>query len=150
MYELDGLRTIPTPIGVKIRKLQAVDAPALAGLSKESAWVTKTWGGAAGLADSGKAWGAFVQGNLVSVACTFFLGIQYEDLGIVTEPAYRGHGLSTACTAALVQDVLRQGKRVSWNTSTSNAASMRVAKKVGLRFSRYDQLFVTGVEIPED
>ena len=150
VYQLEDLHPIATPAGAEIRRLEETDAPALANLSPESAWVTKTWGGPSGAAKSATAWGAFVQGKLASVACPFFAGIQYEDLGVATEPAYRGQGFSAACTYALIQDVLGRGKRVSWNTSTDNIASIRVAEKLGFRFVRTDRLFVTGVEIPNE
>jgi RimJ/RimL family protein N-acetyltransferase len=150
VYQLEELRPISTPAGAEIRRLEEADAPALAGLSPESAWVTKTWGGPVGAAKSAGAWGAFVQGKLASIACPFFAGIQYEDLGVATESAYRGQGLSAACTYALIQEVLGRGKRVSWNTSTDNIASIRVAEKLGFRFVRTDRLYVTGVEIPKD
>jgi GNAT superfamily N-acetyltransferase len=149
VYQLVGLLPGSNPAGAVIRRLVAADAPALAGLSSESAWVTKTWGGAAGAAASGTAWGVFVEGALASVACPFFVGAQYEDLGVATEAPYRGRGLSAACTRALCQDVLRRGKLVSWNTSTDNPASIRLAEKVGFRFVRNDRLLVTGVKLPE-
>lgn len=150
VYQLEDLRPIATPPGSQVWRLEDSDASALASLSPASAWVTKTWGGASGMANSGTAWGAFVDGKLASVACPFFVGIQYEDLGVVTELPYRGRGLSAACTVSLAQDVLRRGKRVSWNTSTDNLASIRVAEKAGFRFARADRLFVTGVEIPKE
>jgi RimJ/RimL family protein N-acetyltransferase len=149
VFQLADLRPVATPPGAEIRRLEEADEPAIAGLSPESSWVVKTWGGAAEAAKNGMAWGAFVQGKLASIACPFFVGIQYEDLGVATEPAYRGRGLSAACTYHLVQDVLERGKQVSWNTSPDNIASIRVAEKVGFRFARTDRLFVTGVEIPE-
>jgi len=150
VYQLEDLRPVSTPAGVEVRRLAEADAPELAGLSPESAWLIKTWGGAVGMANSGTAWGAFVEGKLTSLACPFFMGMQYEDLGVATELPYRGRGLSAACTYMLTQDVLRRGKRVSWNTSTDNVASIRLAEKVGFRFARTDRLFVTGVEIPID
>ena len=150
VYQLEDLRPISTPAGVEIRRLEETDALELAGLSPESNWVVKTLGGVSGATKSGMAWGAFVEGKLASIACPFFVGIQYEDLGVATEPPYRGRGLSTACTYALIQDVLQRGKRVSWNTSRDNLASIRVAEKLGFRFVRTDRLFVTGVEIPDE
>lgn len=149
VYQLNKARPVPTPAGVEIRRLEEADATLLEGLSPESAWVIKTWGGANGAANSGAAWGAFLKGKLASVACTFFMGLQYEDLGVATEPAHRGQGLSAACTYALIQDVLRRGKRASWNTSPDNTASIRVAEKVGFRFVRADRLLVTGIDIPK-
>jgi RimJ/RimL family protein N-acetyltransferase len=149
VYQLEDLRPISTPAGVEIRRLEETDEPEIAELGPESAWVVKTWGGPGGAANSGMAWGAFVKGKLASIACPFFVGLQYEDLGVATEPPYRGRGLSAACAYALIQDVLERGKRVSWNTSTDNMASIRVAEKLGFRFARHDRLFVTGVEIPD-
>jgi len=149
VYQLEDLRPISTPPGAEIRRLEATDAPEMANLSPESDWVVKTWGGVSRAAKSAVAWGAFMKGKLVSIACPFFVGIQYEDLGVATEPPYRGWGLSTGCAYALIQDVLQRGKRVSWNTSTDNIASIRVAEKLGFRFVRTDRLLVTGVEIPE-
>jgi len=148
VYQLEDLRPISTSAGAEIRRLEEADVPEMANLSPESDWVMKTWGGVSGAAKSGMAWGAFVAGKLASIACPFFVGLQYEDLGVATEPAYRGRGLSTACTYALIQGVLRRSKRVSWNTSPDNIASIRVAEKAGFRFVRTDRLFVTGVEIP--
>ncbi len=149
VYQLADLRPVPKPAGVEIRRLVAADAPALGDLGLETAWVIKTWGEPIGAAASEAAWGAFAEGRLASVACTFFMGTHYEDLGVATEPAYRGRGLSAACTHALCQDVLRRGKRVSWNTSTDNPASIRVAEKVGFRFVRATRLFVVGIKLPE-
>ncbi len=150
VYQLADLRPISTLPGAEVRRLEDSDASALASLSTASVWVTKTWGGASEMAHSGLAWGAFVEGRLASVACPFFVGLQVEDLGVATELPYRGRGLSAACTVSLAQDVLRRGKRVSWNTSPDNVASIRVAEKVGFRFARTDRLFVTGVEIPKE
>lgn len=148
VYRLEDLRPSSTPAGTEIRRLEKADAFLLASLSPETAWLTKTWGGASGAANSGKTWGAIVKGKLASVACPFFMGIQYEDLGVATELSYRGRGLSTACVYALIQDVLQRGKQVSWNTSTDNVASVHVAEKLGFRFARTGRLLVTGVEIP--
>ena len=108
VYQLEDLRPISTSAGAEIRRLEEADVPEMANLSPESDWVMKTWGGVSGAAKSGMAWGAFVAGKLASIACPFFVGLQYEDLGVATEPAYRGRGLSTACTYALIQGVLRE------------------------------------------
>jgi len=148
VYQLDCLQPIPAPAGAEVRRLGVADRGALENLSPDCDWVIKTWGGAENKARNGFAWGAFVEGRLASIACTFFAGIQYEDLGVATEPAFRGRGLSAACTQGLAGDVLLRGKRVSWNTSPDNLASIRVAGKVGFRFVRRDRLFVTGVAIP--
>lgn len=132
-----------------IRRLASSDAHHLRGLTPESSWISKTWGGPNGLAASGFAWGAFVEGQLASVACTFFLGQTYEEIGVVTEPGFRGLGLSSACARALCHDIWKRDHRPSWTTSPDNAASMRVAEKLGFVVQRHDHLYVVGISIPE-
>ena len=132
-----------------IRPLRPTDAGQLADLSPEVAWITATWGGPAGLAASGHAWGAFRSGRLAAVACSFFVGVRYEDIGVVTEPAERGRGLSAACAGALCLDIQGRGRRPSWSTSPDNAASRRVAEKLGFLVQRRDRLLVVGQPVPE-
>lgn len=131
-----------------IRRLDANDADALLHLSSDSDWISKTWGGPHRLAPSGLAWGAFVDGQLAAVACTFFMGEVYEDIGVVTEPEFRGLGLSLACVHTLCGDIRARGHLPSWSTSTDNAASIRVAEKLGFKLHRNDWLYVVGIELP--
>jgi RimJ/RimL family protein N-acetyltransferase len=137
------------PAGVTVRPLQAGDADAVDGLDAENDWICNTWGGPAGLAASGYAWGAFVAGSLASVACTFFRGDRYEEIGVVSQAGYRRRSLSTMCTTALCVDILARGRRPSWTTSTDNVASRRVAEKAGFRWVREDVLYVVGFAPPE-
>lgn len=130
------------------RRLGTADTAALARLDPDSSWISKTWGGAQGLANSGYAWGAFVDGELAAVACTFYLGLSYEDIGVVTIEKYRGRGLSTACTVGLCRDIRARGHQPIWETSPDNTASLRVAEKLGFQVDRYDVSYVIGVEIP--
>jgi hypothetical protein len=134
--------------GPAVRRLGPADAAALAGLSAEVDWIGNTWGGPAALAASATAWGAFAGARLVSVACPFFLGQRYEDIGVVTEAELRGRGLSVACARAVCGDVLGRGRTPSWTTSPDNLASVRVAEKLGFALDRHDRLHVTGVAIP--
>ncbi len=137
------------PAGFTLRRLEANEGHHLRGLSANSAWISKTWGGPAGLAASRLAWGAFSEGRLASVAVPFFVGERYEDLGVATEPEFQGRGLSTACAGELVKDILARGRKASWSTSPDNAASLRVAEKLGFQFVRHDRLYVIGVPMPE-
>ena len=148
IYRLDCEPQFATSSGFVIRRLGAEDAGPLAGLSAESNWVYKTWYGAENMAKSGYAWGAFADGKLVSVANTFFVGEQYEDLGAVTEPEYRGRGLNTACAGAMCTDTIQRGRIPSWTTSPDNIASMRVAEKLGFKLVRRDVLYVVGINVP--
>lgn len=131
-----------------MRRLAAADTAELENLGSESAWISKSWGGAHGLAHSGYAWGAFVDGELAAVACTFFLGRSYEDVGVVTVPKFRCRGLSTACAAGLCRDIRARGRQPIWTTSPDNIASLRVAEKLGLLIDRQDDTYVIGIDIP--
>src|SRR6266498_192599 len=131
-----------------VRRLRTADAAAVGALSDQSLWISKTWGGAAGLAGSGTAWGAFAGGRLVAVACPFFVGDRYEDIGVATEAGFRGQGWSTACAAGVCGDIRRRGRTPSWTTAPENGASIRVAEKLGFRLERHDRMFVIGIPIP--
>lgn len=131
-----------------IRRLAADDAHALGTLSFDSRWIYKTWGTPAAMAASGYAWGAFAGDQLVAVANIFFLGQQYEDIGVITEPGFRGLGLSVACAGALCADIQARGHTPSWSTSLDNFASQRVAEKLGFTFQRHDYIYVIGIDLP--
>lgn len=131
-----------------VRPLVAADGPALAALDPSIEWIHRTWGGPEGLAASGRAWAAFEGRDVVSVAVTFFVGERHEEIGVVTDPAHRGRGLSTACTAALVRDIRARGRRPSWTTSPDNIASRGVAARLGFVHVRDDVLYAVRTEIP--
>jgi RimJ/RimL family protein N-acetyltransferase len=149
ILELKGRPRFSQPGGYTVRRLVSTDAYHLWGLTAESAWIWKSWGGPPGLASSGYAWGAFADGRLVSIACSFFVGEQYEEIGVATEPEFRGLGLSAACAGALCAEIQDRGRRPSWSTSPDNKASLRVAEKIGFSLLRRGQLYVIGVSIPE-
>ena len=149
ILELPGDPRPVAPAEAVIRPLHPADAGQLAGLSREVAWIAATWSGPAGLAASGHAWGAFRSGRLAAVACSFFVGVHYEDIGVVTEPAERGRGLSARAHAGAVPGDPGRGRRPSWSTSPDNAASLRVAEKLGFLVQRRDRLLVVGQPVPE-
>ena len=120
----------PVPVS-DARLLGPSDAAALAALDPGSAWIHETWGGVGGLAAAGVARAVVVDGRAVSVAVPFYVGEQFEDVGVVTDPAYRGRGPSTACAAALVADIRARGRTPSWTTSPPNRASRAVAERLG-------------------
>lgn len=145
------LRVEPPSLPVRdavVRRLGPEDDWRIWGLRTDTSWIAKTWGGPAGLAGSRRAFGAFVDGELASVAAPFFVGDRYVDLGVVTERTWRGRGLSPACAAALARDLLAQGVRPSWTTSPDNTASLRVAAKLGFERVRTDVLYVIGEPVP--
>ena len=111
-------------------------------------WIAGTWDGGDGLAGSGHGWGAFVDGRLVSVASSFFVGQQYEDIGVATHAEHRGRGLAFACAAGLCADIVARGRVPSWSTSPDNHASLRVAEKLGFVLDREDRLLVVNRAVP--
>ncbi|MHA6781391.1 GNAT family N-acetyltransferase [Pseudonocardia saturnea] len=141
----------PAPVGrgPAVRRLGPADAAALAALDPTLRWIHDSWGGADGLAAAGVARAVVVDGRAVSVAVPFYVGTAHEDIGVVTDPAHRLRGLSTACAAALVLDVRGRGRTPSWTTSPDNAASLGVAARLGFVHDRDDVLHAVRVPLPD-
>jgi GNAT superfamily N-acetyltransferase len=138
---------LPTP-QAGVRRLGTADTAALEALHPSIAWIGETWDGPAGLAASGRGWAAFEDEVPVSVACVFFVGEQHEDIGVVTDPAFRGKGLSTGCAAAAAADIRARGKTPTWSTSPDNPASRAVAARLGFVHVRDDVLYAVRTPIP--
>ena len=124
-----------------IRPLDQDDTHYLWGLSPPSFWITKSWGGPAGLAASGHAWGVFIHDRLASVACSYYLGETHEDVGVTTEPEFRNTGLSSACTAALCIEIRSRGVQPIWNAALDNPASIRIAEKLGFDLVEHHSIY---------
>jgi len=139
----------PVPQHGVVRRLAPADTGALRALHPGVAWIAKTWGGPAGLAASGHGWGAFDGGDLVAVACTFFVGARHHELGVATDPDHRGRGLATTCAAQALWQAVSAGRIASWSTSPDNRASRRVAEKLGFTLIRHDALYAIGIPVPQ-
>lgn len=148
IFALPPVARFSFPEDQRARRLGAEDSQHLAALSNESHWIANTWGGYATLAASGMGWGAFVDGRLAALSCPFFVGERYEDIGIVTEPEFRGRGLAVACAGGVCDDIHQRQRIPSWTTSPDNRPSIRVAEKLGFAFERVDSLYAIGVAIP--
>lgn len=131
------------------RLLGPADAGALAALDPGSAWIHDTRGGAAALAAAGVGRAVVVDGRAVSVAVPFYRGERYEDIGVVTDPGFRGRGLSTACAAAVVHDVRARGRVPTWTTSPPNRASRAVAARLGFVGAGEGVLHALRVPVPD-
>jgi GNAT superfamily N-acetyltransferase len=131
------------------RLLGPADAPALDALHPGSAWIHDTWGGAAGLAAARTARAVVVGGRAVSVAVPFYVGTRYEDIGVVTDPAFRRRGLSTACAAAVVADIRTRGRIPTWTTSVPTAASRGVAARLGFEPAGEGVLYAVRAAVPD-
>ncbi|MGH4023255.1 MAG: GNAT family N-acetyltransferase [Pseudonocardiaceae bacterium] len=148
IFELPGAAVRPPQPAAAVRRLTAPDADAVAGLAEDIRWIAASLGGPVELARSELAWGAFDDGRLVSVAVPFHLGERYEDVGVVTEQAFRRRGWSTACAAAVVADIRARGRRATWTTSPDNIGSLGVAARLGFRRVRTDVLHLLRIPIP--
>jgi GNAT superfamily N-acetyltransferase len=131
-----------------VRRIGPGDAAAVHAYDPDGAWIASTWDGPDGLAAAGVGHGAFVAGRLAAVAVPFHLGTVYADVGVVTEAAHRGRGLSSACAAAVVADLRAAGLIPTWTTSPDNAASLAVAARLGFVRHREDVLYTVRVPIP--
>ncbi len=135
LYSLAGEPSTPRSFanGV-VRAIDPGDEAALSSLDASIKWISDTHDGAAGLAASGRAVGAFSDGRLTAVATVFYTGTRFEELGVVTDPEFRGSGLSTACAAFLIEQIRLRGRTPCWSTTPDNLASQRVAEKLGFGF----------------
>jgi RimJ/RimL family protein N-acetyltransferase len=149
VFELDEPPSLPILPGVDLRRMDASHSAILEQLDPELHWIANTWGGLPGLAASGCAWAAFRDGKPVSLAATFLSADGIEDIGVVTNSAYRGQGLAPLCAAALCQDIQSRGRTASWTTSYDNPASIRAAEKLGFKLVGPDVLYIVGNAAPQ-
>ncbi|MFG2859144.1 GNAT family N-acetyltransferase [Streptomyces sioyaensis] len=130
--------------GVTVRRLTPKDAPAVAALGPEAAWVHASWGGPAGLTASGHGWAAFEKDRVLALACTYFRGSRYEDVASLTVPELRRQRLALACVTALCQDITARGHTPSWTCSRDNRPSRLLAWTAGFRLEREYVHYRTG------
>ncbi|MGW1800961.1 GNAT family N-acetyltransferase [Streptomyces sp. NPDC001984] len=125
------------PFGVTVRRLEPADTDALEALGPDVSWISASWGGPLGLASSGHAWAAVSRSDrILAIACTFFLGTQYEDVAVYTVPDRRRHRLGLACVTALCADIAVRGHTPTWNCSLHNRPSRLLAWTAGFRLVR--------------
>ncbi|ANZ13834.1 FR47-like protein [Streptomyces noursei ATCC 11455] len=132
------------PRGVTVRRLLPADAPSVAALGPESAWIHASWGGPEGLAASGHGWAAFARGRVLALACTYFRGSAYEDVACLTVPEHRRQRLALACVSALCQDIAARGHTPGWTCSRDNRPSRLLAWTAGFRLEHEYVHYLTG------
>lgn len=103
--------------------------------------------------DGGVYYGVFVDGDLACIAGThvFSPSTEVAVLGnIVTAAQNRGQGLATACTSAVVQEVMAQGCRhVALQVSATNGHAIALYRCLGFRYHG-DVLQARVVRTPHD
>ncbi len=77
--------------------------------------------------------GAIVDGRIVAIAQNYALSPRYGDVGVATLPDYRRQGLATAAASLVIQWVVENGRIPVWSCGEDNAASLRVAQKLGFQ-----------------
>ena len=81
---------------------------------------------------------AWIDGRPVAFSYAAAETETWWDVSVDTLEAYRGRGYAAAVAATLVERYRREGKRAAWGAVASNAASQRVAAKLG--FEPVDRL----------
>jgi len=86
--------------------------------------------------DSGIYYGVEVGGELVSVAGTHIMSPAYQIAAvgnIFTHPGHRGQGHATACTSAVVEELLGHSLEIVLNVARSNEVALRLYERLGFR-----------------
>ena len=79
----------------------------------------------------GSAAGAVVDGRLVALAHTNAVTAEYGDIGVYTDDAWRGMGFATASASIVARRIQDLGRTPVWSAGEDNAASLRIAAKLG-------------------
>jgi hypothetical protein len=77
---------------------------------------------------------ALVDGEVASIAETVRRGEGGAEVGVDTDPVFRGRGLGAAATAGWSRHPHLAGQALFYSTSRENTSSRRVTERLGLRF----------------
>lgn len=114
-----------------VRLLTAADLPLLEAATAPLGMGDWRFGSAAALLAEGVVAGAVLDDAVAAVAFTAAQGARYADVGVATRSAAHGRGLATAAAALVCAAVQAGGRIPVWGASADNAASLRVAAKLG-------------------
>src|SRR5262249_16705645 len=87
----------------------------------------------------GPIWTAGVRGAPVSFAYAPGRSARWFDVSVDTLPGARQLGLATIVSAAMIRDERARGREPVWGADESNAASLRLARRLG--FTPADELW---------
>lgn len=91
-----------------------------------------------------RVWTAYVDGAPVSFAYAPWRSARWFDISVDTLPGSRQLGLATIVAAAMIRDERALGREPVWGADENNAASLRLAKRLG--FVAVDELWVAAPE----
>ena len=83
------------------------------------------------LLTDGVAAGAVVEGSLVALAHTNAMTARYGDIGVATDELWRGKGFASSAASIVARRIQERGRTPVWSAGEGNAASLRVAAKLG-------------------
>lgn len=121
---------VPEPEGVAIRRLSESDVGSLQACG-DLQWLPDGWGSWDRLLQEGIAIGALDDERVLAAAVTFGRSATHDDIGVATDASSRCKGLCTACGAAIIAEILAEGRVPVWTVAIDNKASFRVSEKLG-------------------
>jgi len=92
---------------------------------------TGGFGSLAGILSEGIVAGAIIDGRIIAIARTSARSEWHGDVAVATLEGWRNHGLATAAAALVAQELQAAGQIPVWSAGAHNAASLRVAQKLG-------------------
>jgi RimJ/RimL family protein N-acetyltransferase len=117
-----------------LRKMQLVN------IKEVRSWINTNWNSEEEFLQMGRGFCTIQDDRIVSWCITDCVSGKRAEVGITTDPAYRGRGLATITAAACVDSHLSSGMTsVGWHCPEQNLGSRGVAEKVG---------FILGHEYP--
>ena len=118
----------PSHSNAAVRRLAPDDLPLL---EAAPAAVRGGGGSTERMLEEGISAGAIDAGRLVAIASVSFTTDRHADIGVSTLEEWRGRGLATAAASLVAQAVQESGRAPVWSAGEGNAASLRVAQKLG-------------------
>ena len=89
------------------------------------------WASPGELLSEGIAACAIAEGRIVSSALMVASTARYGEVGVYTAEDYRGQGMATAAASLVVGAIRATGRTPVWSAGATNAASLRLAAKLG-------------------
>ena len=72
-------------------------------------------------------------GKFAACAFSSALSEKYVDIGVETDPEYRGKGYGKIVVSKMIEEILRRGKTPIWQCHVSNEASKKLALSQGFK-----------------
>lgn len=131
LEDVAHLLTAPAPVirNQAVRRLTRADLELLQSAPPELR--AGLWSGLRELLAEGIIACAVVAGQIVATALTAACSERHADIGVYTREEARGRGYATAAASLVARAVQEGGRTPVWSAGAHNAASLRVAQKVG-------------------